>query len=162
MPDVEVTTTIAAGADVVYDLITDVTRMGEWSPETTSCRWVNGDCASIGSRFRGTNRHRLARWTTNCTVTAAEPGRRFAFDVTWGPWAISEWKYDIEPTEDGCRVTESWTDRRTTGLRVGSPLVMGITDRAAHNRAGMEATLKALMAAAESALTGPKSRPAPN
>jgi len=153
VPDVEVTTTIAARPAVVYDLIADVTRMGEWSPETTSCRWVDGDCATLGARFRGTNRHRLARWTTSCTVTAADPGRRFAFDVTWGPWAVSEWSYDIEPAEGGCRITESWTDRRTTGLRVGSPLVLGISDRAAHNRNGMESTLRALKAAAEQDLS---------
>ena len=151
MTAVEVRAAIAADPAVVYDLISDVTRMGEWSPETTSCHWVNGDCAVIGARFKGSNRHRLARWTTSCTVTAAEPGRRFAFDVSWGPWAISQWSYTIEPTGDGCRVTEAWVDKRTTALRVGSPVVMGITDRAAHNRAGMEATLVALKVAAEKA-----------
>ena len=149
MPDVEVTTTIAATPTAVYDLVSDVTRMGEWSPETTSCRWVDGDHAVVGARFRGTNRHLLARWTTTCTVTAAKRGRRFAFDVTFGPWAISEWAYDIDPADGGCRVTESWSDRRPTGLRLGSPLVMGITDRARHNRAGMETTLAALKAEAE-------------
>ena len=151
MTAVEVRAAIAADPAVVYDLISDVTRMGEWSPETTSCHWVNGDCAVIGARFKGSNRHRLARWTTSCTVTAAEPGRRFAFDVSWGPWAISQWSYTIESTDDGCRVTEAWVDKRTTALRVGSPVVMGITDRAAHNRAGMEATLAALKVAAEKA-----------
>ena len=151
MTAVEVRAAVAAEPAVVYDLISDVTRMGEWSPETTSCHWVNGDCAVIGARFKGSNRHRLARWTTSCTVTAAEPGRRFAFDVSWGPWAISQWSYTIEPTDDGCRVTEAWVDKRTTALRVGSPVVMGISDRAAHNRANMEATLAALKAAAEKA-----------
>src|SRR5687767_6015292 len=149
MSDVRVSASITADPALVYDLISDVTRMGEWSPETTSCRWVDGDSPAVGARFRGTNRHRLARWTTTCTVTAAEPGRHFAFDVSWGPWAISEWSYRIDATGDGCRVTEAWVDRRTTALRVGSPVVMGITDRAAHNRAGMKATLAALKAAAE-------------
>src|SRR3712207_6783594 len=101
----------------VYDLVSDVTRMGEWSPETTSCRWVSGKPGTVGARFRGTNRHGLARWTTTCTVTAADPGRRFAFDVTFGPWAISEWVYELENTSQGCRVTESWTDRRSFAMR---------------------------------------------
>ena len=143
------TATIAADPTVVYDLISDVTRMGEWSPETTSCRWVDGVGPAVGARFRGTNRHRLTRWTTTCTVTAAEPGRRFAFDVRWGLWEISRWSYVIEPSDDGCRVTESWADKRVTALRVTSPVVMGITDRAAHNRTGMAATLAALKLTAE-------------
>ncbi|MEP6760954.1 MAG: SRPBCC family protein [Sporichthyaceae bacterium] len=150
MADVEVTEDIAADPKVVYDLVSDVTRMGEWSPETTSCQWLGGSGpAALGSKFRGTNKRLLARWTTTCTVTAADPGRRFAFDVRWGPWAISQWSYDIEPTAEGCHVTEAWVDRRGATLRVSSPAVMGIVDRAAHNRRGMETTLAALRAAAE-------------
>src|SRR6187402_2385981 len=99
MSDVRVSADIAADPKVVYDLVSDVTRMGEWSPETTSCRWLSGDGpAAMGARFRGTNQRHVARWTTICTVTAADPGRRFAFDVRWGPWSISEWSYEIEPT----------------------------------------------------------------
>jgi hypothetical protein len=148
--DVEVSEDISADPEVVYDLVSDVTRMGEWSPETTSCRWLSGSGpAAVGARFRGTNRRHIAHWTTTCTVTAADPGRRFAFDVRWGPWSISQWSYDIEPAPDGCRVTEAWVDRRGTALRVSSPAVMGIVDRAAHNRRGMVKTLAALKAAAE-------------
>jgi hypothetical protein len=147
--DVRVTADIAADPKVVYDLVSDVTRMGEWSPETTSCQWLNCAGPARGARFRGTNKRHLARWTTTCTVTAADPGQRFAFDVGWGPWSISQWSYDIEPTADGCRVTEAWVDRRGMPLRVGSPAVMGIVNRAAHNRRSMEKTLAALKAAAE-------------
>jgi hypothetical protein len=148
--EVRVSADIAADPKVVYDLVSDVTRMGEWSPETTSCRWLSGDGpAALGARFRGTNKRLVARWTTTCTVTAADPGRRFAFDVRWGPWPISQWSYDIEPTPGGCRVTEAWVDRRGTAIRASSPAVMGILDRAAHNRRGMEQTLAALKAATE-------------
>jgi ribosome-associated toxin RatA of RatAB toxin-antitoxin module len=148
--DVRVSADIFADPKVVYDLVSDVTRMGEWSPETTSCRWLSGNGpAALGARFRGTNKRLIAQWTTTCTVTAADPGRRFAFDVRWGPWYISEWSYDIEPTPEGCRVTEAWADRRRAALRVSSPAVMGIVDRSAHNRRGMEKTLAALKAAAE-------------
>jgi ribosome-associated toxin RatA of RatAB toxin-antitoxin module len=149
VPDVQVSKDIAADPSLVYDLVADVTRMGEWSPETTAARWVEGTAGTVGARFRGTNQHRLLRWTTTCTVTAADRGRRFAFDVSFGPWAISHWSYEFESTAAGCRVTESWSDRRPTGLRIGSPLVMGIADRPAHNRKGMEATLAALKAEAE-------------
>jgi hypothetical protein len=115
-----------------------------------SCRWLDGaDGPVVGARFRGTNRHRLLRWSTTCTVTAAEPGRRFAFDVDFGGVPISTWAYDLVPTRTGCEVTESWSDRRPHWMRVGSVPVMGIADRAGHNRRGMQATLAALRAAAE-------------
>jgi hypothetical protein len=149
VPDVQVSEPIAADPKVVYDLISDVTRMGEWSPETTSACWVSGDGPEVGARFRGVNRRGPVRWVTTCTVTAADPGRRFAFTVRFGPWPISEWAYDIVASDGACTVTESWVDKRGWSMRAGSPLVMGIVDRAAHNRAGMQATLAALKVAAE-------------
>ena len=142
---------VRAQPSVVYDLVSDVTRMGSWSPETTSCRWL-GDATgpALGARFRGTNRHGpLLRWTTTCTVTAAEPGRRFAFDVSFAGVPIARWAYDLEPTATGCTVTEIWDDLRKRLLRLASVPLMGIADRAAHNRRGMQATLTALAAAAE-------------
>lgn len=52
---------IAAPPDLAYDLITDVTRMGEWSPECYRCDWVDGVVAAIpGARFRGYNRRSVA------------------------------------------------------------------------------------------------------
>ena len=73
MADVEVTEAVRAEPSVVYDLVSDVTRMGSWSPETTSCRWLaSATGPTVGARFRGTNRHGpLLRWTTTCTVSPA-------------------------------------------------------------------------------------------
>jgi uncharacterized protein YndB with AHSA1/START domain len=149
--DVEVSRRIAADPHLLWRMVSDVTRMGEWSPETTSCRWLDGaDGPAPGARFRGSNRHGLLRWSTVCTVTAAEPGSRFAFDVGYGPLAISTWTYDFTAGDDGCVVTESWTDRRPSWMRVASVPVMMVADRAGHNRRGMEATLAALETAAGS------------
>lgn len=151
MADVEVTETVAAPPELVYDLLSDVTRMGSWSPETTACRWIGGATGpAVGARFRGSNRHGPLQWVTTCTVTAADRGRRFAFDVSFGPLAISSWAYDLANTSEGCRVTESWTDRRSGALRAAAVPVMGVRDRAAHNRRGMVATLAALRKTAES------------
>jgi uncharacterized protein YndB with AHSA1/START domain len=147
--DVEVRRRVTAAPRVVYDLVSDVTRMGEWSPETASCRWV-GDVAAaeVGARFRGTNRRGPLIWTTTCTVTAADPGRRFAFAVSWAGVPISDWAYTFTPAGTGCEVVEAWSDRRPALMRVASMPVMGVVDRGAHNRRGMEATLKALGRAA--------------
>jgi hypothetical protein len=152
---VEVTATIAAPPVEVYRLISDVTRMGEGSPETTSCRWTAGaQGPRPGAQFRGSNRMGVRRWSTRCSVTTAEEdpaGSRFAFAVQAGPVPISEWAYEIEPADGGCRVTESWVDRRPTWMRIVSGRLMGVPDRSAHNREGMRSTLAALKAAAEGA-----------
>ena len=37
---VEVQQFIAADAEALYDMVSDVSRMGEWSPETVRCVWV--------------------------------------------------------------------------------------------------------------------------
>lgn len=149
--DVECSASIAVSPERVYDLVADVTRMGEWSPENTGGRWL-GDAIGpdTGVRFRGSNRKGLRRWTTTCTVTAAHRGQRFAFDVKLGPLPISTWEYVFRPEGDGTTVTEAWTDRRATWLRVAAVPVMGVPSRPRYNRRGMEATLAALKAAAES------------
>src|SRR4051812_10250655 len=151
MSDAEASTTIAAGPAKVYDLVTDLPRMGEWSPENTGGRWIRGATGpAVGARFRGNNRRGVLRWSTTCEVTAAVPGERFAFDVTYGPVSISRWEYTFAPDGDGCRVTESWTERRPAWMKVASVPLMAVADRAAHNRRGMEHTLAALKQAAES------------
>ena len=147
----EVERRIAAPPDTVYDLVSDVTRMGDWSPETSSCRWV-GDATgpAVGARFVGSNRRGPLLWSTSCRVTSAERGREFAFAVTFAGLPISEWRYTFVPDGDGCLVVETWHDRRGAAMRLGSVPVMGIADRAAHNRRGMVVTLDALARAAES------------
>lgn len=147
---VSVTRAIGAPADTVWAMISDVTRMGEWSPETVGCRWIKGATGpAVGARFAGDNRNGGKSWSTNCTVTAAEPGRSFAFRVDVGPIKVAEWGFAIQPGAEGCTVTETWTDRRgKLATLLGKPL-SGVADRAEHNRAGMEQTLERLAAAAE-------------
>ena len=150
MSDVEVSADIAADPVHVWGLVSDVTRMGSWSPETTSCRWLGGaDGPAVGARFKGSNRKGLRRWSTTCTVTDAEPGKTFAFDVDYGMLAISRWSYEFQTTTEGTRVVESWTDRRPGWMRLASIPAMGVADRAGHNRRGMETTLARLKVAAE-------------
>ena len=148
--EVAVEERIAAPAGDVYALVSDVTRLGEWSPETTACRWLGGATGpAVGARFRGTNRSGWRRWSTTCTVREAEPGRRFSFDVDLGPVPIARWTYELADDGDGCRVTERWSDRRAGWMVRTSPLATGVRDRVAHNREGMRATLAALRRAAE-------------
>jgi uncharacterized protein YndB with AHSA1/START domain len=150
MSDVEVSTEIKADPATVYRLVSDLPRMGEWSPENTGGRWLDGSTGPApGARFRGSNKHGFRRWSTSVQVTAADEGREFAFDVTYGPLSIATWRYTFEADGDTTVVTESWADRRPGWMRAASGPVMGVMDRAGHNRRNMEATLAALKAAAE-------------
>lgn len=75
-------TVIAVGPDAVYAAVSDPTRMGNWSPENTGARLrETSGSLSVGSTFVGSNRRGPLRWRTLCTVTAADPGKRFAFTV---------------------------------------------------------------------------------
>lgn len=149
MSDVEVSARIAAPAKAVYDMVSDLPRMGEWSPENTGGRWIGGSGPMVGATFRGTNRAGWRFWRTVVTVTDAAPAEKFAFDVHFAAVPISRWEYTFADADGGCVVTESWTDRRPAWMRVGSIPVMGVKDRGAHNRRGMEKTLAALKTAAE-------------
>lgn len=148
--DLQVERRIAAPPDALYALISDVTRTGEWSPENTGGRWRGGATGPApGARFRGSNRRGWRRWSTTCEVVAAEPGRRFAFDVTVGPVTAARWAYDLEPDGDATVVTESWTDLRPSWFARLTGAVMGVSDTRSHNRRNMETTLEKLAAVAE-------------
>ncbi len=84
------------------------------------------------------------------TVVDAEPGRQFSFRVSAGPVKVSEWVYTFDATPNGCRVTESWSDLRPGWFKPVGRVATGVSDRAAHNRTGMEQTLQRLAAVAES------------
>jgi uncharacterized protein YndB with AHSA1/START domain len=148
---VTVTREIAAPAEKVWAMVSDVTRMGEWSPENEAAAWLGGATGpKPGARFRGTNRNGKKKWDTVATIVDAEPGRLFTFRVTAAGFKVAEWRYEFEPTETGCRLTEIWIDQRgRIAKSLGKP-VSGVGDRATHNRRGMEQTLESLKAAAES------------
>ena len=147
---VEVSREISASPAAVFAAISDVTRMGEWSPECHTCEW-KGDTAgpAVGATFVGHNRLGDKEWTTEGRVTACDPGERFDFDAMFGDFVFAKWGYKIEATDGGCRVTETWVDLRPQRAIEAGAAVSGVADRAAHNREGMEATLAGLAAAVE-------------
>jgi hypothetical protein len=116
---------IEADAGDLYSLISDPTRMGTWSPENRGARVLNpapDGAAFVGMTFDGRNKRGRAKWVTRCTVTAADPGQRFAFTVhTIGVkkprinGSNASWEYRFEPIASGkTRVTEIWSDDRTS------------------------------------------------
>lgn len=146
---IEVEREIAATPDVVWGLVSDLPRMGDWSPENDGGEWVKGSTGpAVGAKFKGRNANGSKSWSTLSTVIDASPGKRFAFLVAVGPFKIAEWSFDIDAIGEGCRATETWTDRRGGLMKKLGAKASGVDDRVAHNRAGMEQTLAGVAAAA--------------
>jgi hypothetical protein len=60
---------IAAPADLIYDLVADVTRTGDRSPECRRVEWLGESAKAVtGARFRGHNRWRGFTWWRNATI----------------------------------------------------------------------------------------------
>ena len=102
---------IAAPPQLVYDLIAEVTRMGEWSPECYRCVWLDGSqSATPGARFRGFNRIGRFRWERTALICAAVRGREFTFETIDDRTQRHEtrWRYTIEASGPGTVLTESF------------------------------------------------------
>ena len=141
---------IEAPAEKLYALVADVTRMGEWSPETIKAEWVDGAAGPVvGARFRGHNK-RKAGWKTTGTIVAAEPGREFAFEVGKGE---TVWRYTFEPSGPGTDVIESFeiVKEPNVVIRRLNKLGTGVSweDRPDQMVAGMHETLARLKVVAE-------------
>jgi len=141
---------IASPAPELYDMVSDITRMGEWSPVCKTCWWDEGDSAKVGAWFTGRNETPERTWETRSQVVAAEPGQEFAFAV-YGDRA--RWGYTFTPAEGGTQVTESWEflPGGVTAFqeRYGEQAPAQIADRERAARDGIPATLAALKRAAE-------------
>jgi uncharacterized protein YndB with AHSA1/START domain len=149
MTSVSASRAIAAPAERVFALVTELSRMGEWSPENAGGQWIRGSTGpASGARFRGHNRNAKRSWTTTCRVVEFEPPTRFAFDVTAGLARISTWEYRIEPTSSGCTVTETWTDRRNPIVAKLAGMLTGVPDRPSFTTTSIETTLERLDATA--------------
>ena len=145
---VEVSRTVSADPEQVYALVSDLPRMGEWSPENTGGTWMKGATgATVGAKFQGTNAFGKKKWKTISIVTAAQPGEEFAFDVTAGGMKVAAWGFSIAAAADGgAIVTHWWDDQRNPVIAKLTGLALGVKDRASHNRANMEQTLEQLAA----------------
>ncbi len=148
-----VTVHMAAPVDQVWDLVSDVTRVGEFSPETFEAEWLDGATGpKLGARFRGhvrRNGRGPVYWTV-CTVTACEPGREFGFAVG-GPRGrvVNTWRYQLGPSAGGTDVTESFELPDNLGTRLYWKIAGSARGRT--NEDGMRVTLEKIRAVTESA-----------
>jgi hypothetical protein len=106
---------VAADPRRVYDLVADLPRMGEWSPECEEVEWEDGfthavaDATFVG--HNGTGPGKRIKWSRHGRVLVADPGRELAFITDEGGRESTEWHYTLEPVEGGTRVTEAYVVR---------------------------------------------------
>jgi Polyketide cyclase / dehydrase and lipid transport len=140
---------IEANPDTVYQLITDLPTLASLAAELHTMEWRKGEAARPGAVFKGHNQNGSHKWSTTCTVTDAEPGRTFAFDVKYAVLPIARWRYDITPEGNGCRVTERTWDRRPGWFSKTAWIGTGVRDRDAANSEHIKLTLQRLKEKAE-------------
>ena len=141
---------ISRSPEDLYDMVSDVTRMGEWSPVCKACWWDEGSGPEVGSWFTGRNVLPERTWETRSEVVVADRGQEFAF-VVGGKYA--RWGYTFAPVEGGSDVTESW-EFHPDGIakfkeRLGPDAESQIDNRSEAARSGIPATLRAIKQAAE-------------
>lgn len=146
----EVTVLMDAPVAEVWDLVSDVTRIGEFSPETFEARWTRGSTGpEVGAYFKGhVKRNGVGpTYWTPCRVTACEPEKVFEFSVGTNDLAINNWGYRLEPDGDGTRVTEYFRIEPSLATRIYW-LALGRL-RGRTNERGMRTTLERMKAVVE-------------
>jgi len=109
-PNDTVSIDIAAPPKKLWQMVSDITNMPRWSPETYRTRWIRGATGPVpGARFKGSNRWHRLRWSTTVEVQVAEPGREFTFVTVMTGKQRTQWRYVFEEHDGGTRVTESRT-----------------------------------------------------
>lgn len=141
---------MAAPAERIWPLVSDITNTGRFSPETFEAEWLDGVTEpAVGVRFRGhvrRNGRGPVYWST-CTIVDCEPGRELGFAVQAGGKPVNTWRYHLEPSGDGTDVTESFELADTALLRLYWKFAGRARGRT--NRDGMRTTLERIKAVAE-------------
>jgi hypothetical protein len=148
---------VARPAEFLYDMVSDVTRMGEWSPICKACWWDEGTGPRAGAWFTGHNETAERVWDTRSQVVTAERGQEFTFLVEGDR---VRWSYSFAPAAGGTEVTESW-EFLPAGIarfhdRYGADAEAQIAERTETAHHGIAVTLAAIKKAAESGPAHPQ------
>lgn len=146
----EVTVRIEAPVERVWDLVTDVTRIGEFSPETFEAKWIDGATGpAVGAWFKGhvKRNQRGPTYWTKCKVTVCEPNRAFEFDVMTGGRTVNTWGYRLQPADGGTDATEYFRLAENIGTRIYWALLGRLRGKTNDN--GMRTTLERIKAVVE-------------
>jgi hypothetical protein len=143
---------VEAPPEALYDLVSDITRTGEWSPVCTACWWDDADEAGqVGVWFTGHNELPERTWETRSQIAVADRGREFAW-VVGGRFV--RWGFTFQPECTGTKLTESW-QFLPGGIamfeeKYGDRAAAEIDARTRQAHDGIPRTLKAIKRIAES------------
>ena len=146
----EVSVWMAATPAAVWDLVSDVTRIGEFSPETFEARWTRGSTGpEVGAYFAGhVKRNGVGpTYWSPCRVTRCEPERVFEFSVGTDKVTANNWGYRLDPKDGGTLVTEYFRLEPNPVMRAYWLLLGPLRGRT--NRRGMRTTLERMKAVVE-------------
>ena len=139
---------INASPEAVYALVSDLPRMGEWSPENIGGEWQGGGSGNVGDRYLGHNRAGERTWSVPVMVTIAERGRCFEFVTRPDEGPYARWTYRLEPHGAGTRVMEVWDiEQLPPAMQNASPEQREA--RAHYTETMLTTTLAAIKATAE-------------
>jgi uncharacterized protein YndB with AHSA1/START domain len=139
---------VAAPPEAVWAVVSDVTRMPEWSPELRRLYVLGGAKEPrVGMTLLGINRRGWVAWPTTSRVTRFEPGRAVA-------WKTREsgatWTYELEPSGTGTRLTgRRDLPKFTVGTTVLGPIIGGAEGHDRELADGIRVTLDQIKAAVE-------------
>jgi hypothetical protein len=138
---------VSAPVDEVWAVVSDLTRMGEWSPECRRVLLVGRPRAGVGTRLLGINRRGAAVWPTLSRVVRHEPGRAVAWRVRE---SAATWSYELAPVEGGTRLTARRELAAYSPLtRLAAPLIGGAQGHDDELAAGLRITLERIRDAIE-------------
>ena len=148
---------IEATPEALYDLIADVTRTPERTPDIVRCEWLDGATGpAVGARFKAINKQgRGPKWSNKPVVTVADRGREFSFTRTEPFGGTILWRHRFEPEGSGTRVIESYEVLKPVSV-VGWFIIdtlYGLKDRRSGLRTSMIASLDRVAELVESPAT---------
>jgi Polyketide cyclase / dehydrase and lipid transport len=105
---------VKASADVLYDMVAVINRMGEWSNTCTRATWDEGSgpVPSEGAWFTGHKVVADRKHDAHCEFVAAERPTTIAWMQGGRVDGVTEWRYRFTRVDGGTEVTESWTQVR--------------------------------------------------
>lgn len=140
---------VLAPPEKVWELLTDFSRMPQWSPELMRMVPLKRGGLRVGQWYLGINRRKAVVWPSRSVVAAVDPGRRLVWDTKSSG---AQWVWELEEVENGTRVVH----RRpvpgavTRMSKAFAPVFLGgSAEHADELEQGMARTVAGLKAAAE-------------
>lgn len=156
-PTVEVSVHVAAPAEAVWPVVTDIQLPARFSDEFEGADWLDGaDAPALGARFVGHNSHpAMGGWETTSTIVELDPPRRFGWAVGDPHDPAASWRFELVPADGGTQLSQ-WMQMgpARSGINIAIDRMPDKESRILHRRLGehranMERTLVGIKAIVE-------------